>query len=108
MRDAGGTLTADAASKAVTAALAEVDGGTVSSVRATSTGTYTVDVTKSDDTHVHVLLDAKFAVSSVEEGGMGGRGGKPDGDAPASGTGSSDPKDANGTSATSTTSTQTT
>ena len=45
----------------------------MSSVRATSTGTYVVDVLKSDGTEVHVLLDAKFAVTSVEEGGLGGR-----------------------------------
>lgn len=97
-RDDGGKLTADAAAKAVTAAEAKVSGGTASSVRATSTGTYVVDVLKSDGTEVHVLLDAKFAVTSVEEGGMAGRGG-PAG-APPTGTssGSSDPSDANGTS----------
>ena len=38
MRDAGGTLSADAASKAVAAAQEEVDGGTVNGVRALSTG----------------------------------------------------------------------
>ncbi len=74
-RDDGGTLTSDAAAKAITAAQAKVSGGTASSVRATSTGTYVVDVLKSDGTEVHVLLDAKFAVTSVEEGGMGRRGG---------------------------------
>ena len=74
-RDDGGTLTADAAAKAITAAQAKVSGGTASSVRATSTGTYVVDVRKSDGTEVHVLLDAKFAVTSVEEGGLGGPGG---------------------------------
>lgn len=72
---AGGTLTADAASKAVAAAAAEVDGGTVNGVRALSDGTYVVDVTKSDDTRVHVLLDKAFAVTSVEERGPGGPGG---------------------------------
>ena len=51
-------------------------------MRATSTGTYVVDVLKSDGTEVHVLLDATFAVTSVEEGGLGGPGG-----APPSGTG---------------------
>ena len=75
MRDAGGTLTADAASKAVTAAQGEVDGGTVNGVRALATGSFVVHVTKSDGTHVHVVLDATFAVTSVEEGGMG-RGGR--------------------------------
>ena len=70
-------------------------------MRATSTGTYVVDVLKSDGTEVHVLLDAKFAVTSVEEGGMGGRGGPPpSGAGTGSGTGSSDPSDANGTSST--------
>ena len=48
VRDVGGTLTADAASKAVAAATAEVDGGTVHSVRALSDGTYRVDVSKGD------------------------------------------------------------
>ena len=100
LRDDGGKLTADAASKAITAAQAKVSGGTASSVRATSTGTYVVDVLKSDGTEVHVLLDAKFAVTSVEEGGMGGRGGP--GGAPGTGSGSSDPSDANGTSSSST------
>jgi hypothetical protein len=71
MRDAGGPLTADAASKAIAAAGGEVDGGTVSGVRAFSNGTYVVDVTQDDDTHVHVLLDASFTVTSVEERGMG-------------------------------------
>ena len=96
MRDAGGTLTADAASKAIAAAEGEVDGGTVSGVRALSTGAYVVHVHKSDGTHVHVLVDAKFAVTSVEEGGMG-RGGQgmpaPEGD---DSTGSTDPSDGNG------------
>jgi hypothetical protein len=76
MHDAGGTLTADAASKAVAAAGAEVDGGTVNGVRALSDGGYVVHVTKSDGTHVHVLLDKDFAVTSTQEGGMG-RGGRP-------------------------------
>ena len=91
MRDAGGTLTADAASKAVTAAQGEVDGGTVNGVRALATGSFVVHVTKSDGTHVHVVLDATFAVTSVEEGGMG-RGGRdkpaPEGD---DSTGSTEP-----------------
>ena len=91
MRDAGGSLSADAASKAVTAAQGEVDGGTVNGVRALSTGSFVVHVTKSDGTHVHVVLDATFAVTSVEEGGMG-RGGRdkpaPDGD---DSTGSTEP-----------------
>ena len=115
LRDGGGTLTADAASKAVAAAQAVVDGGTVSGVRATASGTYVVDVNKSDGTHVHVLLDAKFAVTSVQEVGQGGPGGRGhpdsdgDGDGPTGGTppggggtGSSSPSDANGTSTTST------
>ena len=91
MRDAGGTLSADAASKAVTAAQGEVDGGTVNGVRALSTGSFVVHVTKSDGTHVHVVLDATFAVTSIEEGGMG-RGGRekpaPEGD---DSTGSTEP-----------------
>jgi hypothetical protein len=91
MRDAGGTLSADAASKAVAAAQGEVDGGTVNGVRALSSGSFVVHVTKSDGTHVHVVLDATFAVTSVEEGGMG-RGGR---DKPAPGgddsTGSTEP-----------------
>ena len=116
MRDSGGTLTADAASKAVAAAAAEVDGGTVHGVRALSDGTYRVDVSTSDGTRVHVLLDKAFAVTSVEEGGAGKGGGRgmPDAggsaDAPSGGTlpgggstGSTDPGDASGTS-TSTTS----
>ena len=90
MRDAGGSLSADAASKAVAAAQGEVD-GTVNGVRALSTGSFVVHVTKSDGTHVHVVLDATFAVTSVEEGGMG-RGGRdkptPDGD---DSTGSTEP-----------------
>ena len=52
---------------------------------------YVVHVTKSDGTHVHVVLDATFAVTSVEEGGMG-RGGRdkpaPEGD---DSTGSTEP-----------------
>ncbi len=92
---------ADAASKAVTAAQGEVDGGTVNGVRALSTGSFVVHVTKSDGTHVHVVLDATFAVTSVEEGGMG-RGGrdKPDTEGDDS-TGSPEPS-ATGTSAPST------
>ncbi|MGL5816682.1 MAG: hypothetical protein ACRCYR_03895 [Phycicoccus sp.] len=89
---AGGTLTEDAAGKAVAAAAAEVDGGTVNGVRALSDGTYVVDVTTSDGTHVHVLLDKAFDVTSVEErgadgpGGRGGHGGRmPGGEAPGDG-----------------------
>ena len=69
-------------------------------MRATSTGTYVVDVLKSDGTEVHVLLDATFAVTSVEEGGPGGKGGPPSGTG--TGTGSSNPSDANGTSSSTT------
>lgn len=100
LRDDGGKLTADAASKAITAAQVKVSGGTASSVRATSTGTYVVDVLKSDGTEVHVLLDATFAVTSVEEGGPGGKGGPPSGTG--TGAGSSNPSDANGTSSSTT------
>jgi len=99
MRDGGGTLTEDAASKAVAAASAEVSDGTVSSVRATSDGGYVVDVTKADDTHVHVLLDSDFAVTSVEERGMRGSGG-PGGRGKPGDTDSSTPSDANGSTAT--------
>lgn len=102
MRDAGGTLTADAANRAVAAVA--LDGGTVTGVRALSDGTYLVDATTSNGAHVHVLLDKAFAVTSTEQGGMG-RGGRgmpdADGDAPEGGTGSTDPNDANGTSTTS-------
>lgn len=108
MRDAGGTLTADAASRAVAAAAAELDGGTVHGVRALSEGGFVVDGTKADGTHVHVLLDRAFAVTSTEEGGPGKGGGRgmpdADGDAaeggtlPGGGSGSTDPDDANGTS----------
>ena len=111
MRDAGGTLSAEAASMAVSAAAGEVVGGTVNGVSARSDGTYRVAVSKSDGTRVNVLLDAAFAVTSVEEAGMGrggGRGmpeGDDGGDAPSGGTlpgggstGSPDPSDANGTS----------
>ncbi len=99
MRDGGGTLTQDAASEAVAAASAEVSDGTVSGVRATSDGCYVVDVSKSDDTHVHVLLDSDFAVTSVEEGGMRGAGG-PGGRGRPGDTDSSTPSDANGSTAT--------
>ena len=105
MRDAGGPLTEDAASMAVAAAAAALDGGTVNGVRALSDGTYLVDATNSDGTHVHVLLDEAFAVTSTQEGGTGRGGGRgmpdADGDAPEGGTGSTDPGDANGTSTTS-------
>ena len=94
MRDAGGKLTADAASKAIAAAADEVDGGTVSGVRALSDGTYVVGVTKSDETHVHVLVNASFAVTSVEERGMGRGPGAPDREDDDS-TGSTDSTDAN-------------
>ena len=94
MRDAGGPLTAEAASKAIAAAAAEVDGGTVSGVHALSTGAYVVDVDKSDGTHVHVLLDESFAVTSVEERGMGRGPGAPEPQGDDT-TGSSDSTDAN-------------
>ncbi len=76
MREGGGTLSADAASRAVSAALAEVAGGTVQGVHARSDGTYVVDVKKGDDTRVRVLVDESFAVTSVEEGGPRGPGGR--------------------------------
>ena len=77
MRDAGGTLTADAASKAGHAATGEVDGGTVHGVRALSDGTYRGRRLEERRHQVHVLLDATFAVTSVEEGGMGRGSGRP-------------------------------
>ena len=71
--DEGGRLTADAASRTVAAALAEVDGGTVVGVRALSDGTYGVMVRR-DDTRVLVRLDADFQVTDTLEGGPGGPG----------------------------------
>ena len=100
MRDAGGTLSADAASEAVAAAQEEVDDGTVNGVRALATGSFVVHVTRSDGTHVHVVLDATFAVTSVEEGGMG-RGAR-DKPAPEGGDSGSTEPSATGTSAPST------
>ncbi|MBD3783664.1 MAG: hypothetical protein IE926_12060 [Micrococcales bacterium] len=104
MMDAGGTLTADAASKAVAAAQQAVSGGTVTGVRAMSDGTYEVTVVK-DSSRVDVLLSSSFAVTGTED-----HSGGPDGDGPpdrsgsgaGSGTGSTSPSDANGTTTTST------
>ncbi|MBR7744076.1 hypothetical protein KC207_12325 [Phycicoccus sp. BSK3Z-2] len=109
MMDEGGPLTADAASRAIAAAEAEVDGGTATAVRARSDGTYDVMLT-TDDGHVHVALDADFAVTGTHEGGgpVGrgpGRGGPGMGHGPGAdrdrdegSTDSGDPSDANGTS----------
>ena len=108
----GGTLTADAASKAVAAATAEVDGGTVHSVRALSDGTYRVDVsTATAPGPACCSTRPSPSPRSRRPARRGGGRGMPDGDgdadAPSGGTlpgggstGSTDPSDANGTSTT--------
>ena len=48
------------------AALAKVPGGTVRVMHAEGTG-YEAHVTKADGTHVEVMLDREFKVTSVEQ-----------------------------------------
>jgi uncharacterized membrane protein YkoI len=83
-------LTGDTKTKAEAAAKAAVPGGTVD-FSSTETGggnsaaKYEVHVTKSDGTHVEVLLDGDFAVLSVEAH-AGRPGGAPPGGMPPGGT----------------------
>jgi uncharacterized membrane protein YkoI len=72
-------LTGDALTKADAAAVAKV-GGTADFATTENDGTvsgaaYEVHVTKTDGTHVTVILDSSFAVLSVQAGGPGGPGG---------------------------------
>lgn len=71
-------LTGDVLTKASAAAVAKV-GGTIDFATTENDSTdaaakYEVHVTKTDGSHVTVILDAGYAVLSVETGGPGGRG----------------------------------
>src|SRR5438128_3574346 len=72
-------LTGDVAAKAKAAAVAKVGGtaddATTENDSSNAAAAYEVHVTKTDGTHVKVILDKTFDVVSVETGGHGGRGG---------------------------------
>ena len=72
-------LTGDVATQAKAAAVAKV-GGTAESATtendsSNAAASYEVHVTKTDGTHVKVILDSSFTVLSVETGGPGGHDG---------------------------------
>jgi uncharacterized membrane protein YkoI len=72
-------LTGDVLAKVTAAAIAKV-GGTVDAATTendspNAAAKYEAHLTKADGTHVTVVLDAAYAVLSVETGGPGGRGG---------------------------------
>ena len=82
--DDGRELTADAASKAISAAEAKESGATAKGVHLGRDGGYEVMMLRADGTMVEVVLDDGFTVTDVEErtgrgpgghGGPGGRGG---------------------------------
>ena len=82
--DDGRELTADAASKAISAAEAKESGATAKGVHLDRDGGYEVMMLRADGTMVEVVLDDGFTVTDVEErtgrgpgghGGPGGRGG---------------------------------
>jgi uncharacterized membrane protein YkoI len=74
-------LTGDVATQAKAAAVAKVggtaDSATTENDSSNPAAVYEVHVTKTDGTHVKVILDSSFAVLAVETGG--GRGGPGDG-----------------------------
>ena len=62
-------LTGDAATKATSAALAAVPGGTIDRVETDAEGAvYEAHVTKPDGSHVTVKMDQSFTVTSTEDG----------------------------------------
>src|SRR5581483_8558761 len=70
-------LTGDTAAKAKAAALAKVGGGTADSATtetdsSNSAAAYEVHVTKTDGSHVEVVLDESFNALSVETRPLGG------------------------------------
>ena len=76
--DDGRELTADAASKAISAAEAKESGATAKGVHLGRDGGYEVMMLRADGTMVEVVLDDGFTVTDVEERtgrGPGGRGG---------------------------------
>lgn len=69
----GGTAaSADELAKITAAVTAKLPGAKVERAMKTSDGTFHAMVTKSDGTHTHVALDAKYAVTSVDAGMRGG------------------------------------
>ena len=70
-------LTGDTATKAKAAAVAKVGGtadrASTENDSSNANAAYEVHVTKTDGTHVQVILDKSFAVLGVETGGPGGR-----------------------------------
>ncbi len=67
-------LTGDTATKAKTAALAAVPGGTIQRVETDAEGAaYEAHMTKSDGSHVTVKMDSNFKVTNIETGQMGGQ-----------------------------------
>jgi hypothetical protein len=71
-------LTGDVATQAKAAAVAKVggtaDSATTENDNSNAAATYEVHVTKTDGTHVTVILDSSFAVLNVETGGPHGPG----------------------------------
>ena len=69
-------LTGDVATQAKAAAVAKVggtaDSATTENDSSNAAAKYEVHVTKTDGTHVKVILDSSFTVLSVETGGRGG------------------------------------
>jgi uncharacterized membrane protein YkoI len=66
--DHGTPLTGDVATKVTAAAQAAVPGGTVKHVYADGTsGNYEAHATKADGTRVEIMIDANFAVTSVQD-----------------------------------------
>lgn len=81
-------LTGDTLTQVEAAALAKVGGGTVDAATTENDGTlagaaYEAHVTKTDGTHVRVVLDSSYAVLAVETGPPGPRG--PHGGCPGNG-----------------------
>ena len=85
MRSDETLLTGDTAAKVTAAAKAKEPGATIERVETDSDGVYEAHMVRADGTHITVQVDASFAVTGVQEGGPGRRGGSRgdhDGDGP--------------------------
>ena len=76
MRDDEQLLTGDVAAKVTAAAQAKEPGATLERVETDSEGVHEAHMVREDGTRITVQIDKSYAVTNVQEGMSGGRGGR--------------------------------
>ena len=76
MRDDEQLLTGDIAARVTAAAQAEEPGATIERVETDSEGVYEAHMVREDGTRITLQIDKSYAVTNVQKGMAGGRGGR--------------------------------